>query len=84
MKACSGHAGVRRTHLRGSRCIQDQIRQLPEQFVKGALQVSAGQHRPTQVCQQPGGQLPLAGFGLQRQGHRQQGHLAAGGPQVEF
>ncbi len=78
------HIHLQVTHLWGSGCIKDQIRQLPEQFVKRAFHVAAGQNGPTQVSQQPGGELPLAGFGLQGQRHSQRRHLAPQGPQVQF
>lgn len=67
------------THLWGSRCIQDELRQLPKQFVEGVLHVAAGQNWPAQVSQEPGRELPLAGFSLQGQRHSQRRHLAPQG-----
>lgn len=78
------HQQTQETHLWGPGCIQDQIGQLSEQFVKGVFHVAAGQNGPAQVSQQPGGELPLAGFGFQRQRYSQRGHLAPHGPQVQF
>lgn len=72
------------THLWGSRRVQDQVGQLSEQFVKGVFHVVAGQNRPTQVSQQPGRELPVAGFGLQGQRHSQRGYLTPHGPQVQL
>ena len=72
-----------KAHLWCSGCVQHQIRQLLEQFVEGVLHVAVGQHRPTQVGQQRGGELPLAGLGLQGQRHGQRRNLAPHGTQVQ-
>lgn len=74
---------VLETHLRRSRCIQDQIRQISEQLVERGLHVAVGENASAQVHQQPGGELPLAGLGLQGQRHGERRDLAPHGAQVQ-
>lgn len=64
--------------------VQHKIGQLFEDFVKGAGHVGLREHLADQVTEQPGGELPVAGLPLQRQGHSQAGELVLVVAQVQL
>lgn len=73
-----------RLYLRGIWCVQDEVRQLFEHLIEGVGHVPLCQHLARQVGQQAGGQLSVAGFAFEGQGHSQRGDLVLVLAQVQL